>query len=585
MSKKNGPSGREVEHGGQTHFEAKDRMARLGPYYLPKPYLQIYVYEAGLLGDRRPQVGYRTISVPDRSQPIYLEQNYTWASEDKVRVLFSEEGFLERVVYSREPKSADVAVAVGRAVASVLAPVPIPLPLKGAGDLPEFSRVLFTTNLPLNCDATVDETFTVRTATGRGEGALIQSQEIVDPRSLVRRLRRGYSLVADDDVERTTDLAKEILGITGARTTLRDYLRGEFPEWLKDLMLGPINRFEDLPRQASQALVDELNRLLEINDPAHEWPDRLQLGRGPLALNRRSNQEKRYLRRSLLAAEFPGLIKEIERPLDAEAYFAAGVSVSTRQLLARRLDPVNGPSRQTLAAIANDFNALIQSDEMIWTNSWSARLRLPPGTDRPDGQAQVSASERSRLNRAILDETFRGELQSMRGELIREHRFTVKAMVEPPLPKRCDAPAEPDPAKHRVVGFYYRPLIPFTVSIKEDIDREPAGFRLVNSQSSTVYAPDCRRVEPFFLARAQVFARDSYDLRFSGGVLREVSVSRESELLKFAEIPGRILGTVTSLPAELITVNVHHKGERGGGDDPLTSDKESGRTTPRREKE
>ncbi|MBL9139090.1 MAG: hypothetical protein JNK85_24695 [Verrucomicrobiales bacterium] len=586
VSRENGPSGRVVKRGGHSYFEARDRTARLGPYYLPKPYLQIYVYESGLLGDRRPQVGYRAISIPDLSRPIYLEQNYTWASEDKVQVLFSEEGFLERVVYSREPKSADVAVAVGRAVASVLAPVPLPLPLKGIGDLPEYSRILFTTNLPLTCATKVEESFIVRTAFGRGEAPRLESSNILDPHALFRRLRRGSSLIAVDDVTAMDDFVDKVFGGVAPRSVLRDYLNSQFSASLRQTVAGALGRQQPLSREVSQALIDELNRLLDNGDVANEW----QIDPPAIGVPRRVDQltpaERRYAKRRRLSAEFPGVIRDIEAPSAIEVYFASKLSWTTRHSLSRPLNLNIAPPQDVIRAIANDWNDLLQSTETFWTEPWSYALRLPPGVERPNNTANLPLTEHARINRALLDEAFRGEIQRMHTEVIREHRFSVVAAAERTSPV-CGAvaAAEPDPALDRVVGFYYRPLIPFTVSIEENIDREPAGVRLINAQSSIVYAPDCDRVEPFFLARAQVFARDQYDLRFSGGVLKEVSVSRESELLKFAEIPGRILGTVTSLPAELITVNVHHKNNSSTDGDSLSSDKDSGRTTPRREKE
>ncbi len=102
--------------------------------------------------------------------------------------------------------------------------------------------------------------------------------------------------------------------------------------------------------------------------------------------------------------------------------------------------------------------------------------------------------------------------------------------------------------------------------------------------SGVLYVPDSQSREKFWIPTRTV-AKQSYDFVFTDGTLSEVAVRKESGLLTVAEVPGQILGTVTGLPAQLLSVEVNHNvpatDPRGDSDD----DKGSGNTRPRAPKD
>lgn len=130
-------------------------------------------------------------------------------------------------------------------------------------------------------------------------------------------------------------------------------------------------------------------------------------------------------------------------------------------------------------------------------------------------------------------------------------------------------------------AFHYRPLRPIQVTVTWPSSAGAAG----DSQlSGILYVPDLRRVEQFVIPTS-TSAKQSYDFVFTDGTLSDVAVRKESGLLTIAEVPGQILGTVTGLPAQLISVEVNHNPPAS---DPRLStgdDKGSGNTRPRSIKE
>ena len=121
--------------------------ANLIYYFLPKPYIQVYAYKLKIGTVENLHYGIRSIGVADSSHPILLQHDYNIFREDNLQVSTSAEGLLERVALRRDPKVVETGVAIAKAVLSVMAP--IPLPFKGDAGFPEFSKLVFKENFPL----------------------------------------------------------------------------------------------------------------------------------------------------------------------------------------------------------------------------------------------------------------------------------------------------------------------------------------------------------------------------------------------------------------------------------------------------
>ena len=133
-------------------------------------------------------------------------------------------------------------------------------------------------------------------------------------------------------------------------------------------------------------------------------------------------------------------------------------------------------------------------------------------------------------------------------------------------------------------AFSYRRLAPFSVQVRECGHNDSKGSPL--DIGGVVYVPDpsTNAVMKYPLTHL-TFAHQRYDFSFAGGVLSEVAVRKESELLTIAEIPGNILGVVTGLPAKLIAVEVNHDYHSGSsGTMPYSDDKDPGRAHNNQEK-
>ena len=133
-------------------------------------------------------------------------------------------------------------------------------------------------------------------------------------------------------------------------------------------------------------------------------------------------------------------------------------------------------------------------------------------------------------------------------------------------------------------AFRYRRLIPLTVTIC-DKDRGNASGSPIDI-TGIVYVPDpCPANDMSYPLTHLTFAHQRYDFAFAGGVLSEVAVRKESELLTIAEIPGNILGVVTGLPAKLISVEVNHNNSPSApGATSFGDDKDPGRSHSNQEK-
>lgn len=127
--------------------QRKNGKSRLLTYHLADPYVQVYCYRTKLGTTDNLHVGIRSIGVPSRTRAYQLIHDGSISRDDRLRITVGPDGLLERVALRNDPKLVDTAVAVGRAVLSVAAPVP--LPFKGGEDYPEFSKLVYKENLPL----------------------------------------------------------------------------------------------------------------------------------------------------------------------------------------------------------------------------------------------------------------------------------------------------------------------------------------------------------------------------------------------------------------------------------------------------
>lgn len=191
-----------------------------------------------------------------------------------------------------------------------------------------------------------------------------------------------------------------------------------------------------------------------------------------------------------------------------------------------------------------------------------------------------------------------------------------------------------------IPGFYYRPLIPVKVSIKQTPSGEssatpvvvapematspitvqsaltspttpdqsvpgpllfkiephtpPSGYypnaKLVTPETPVaietyVYCADPRQVDAFFFTKNFLAAQD-VDLKFSAGNLYEVRAKRDSDLMAVANIPLDVVGSVFGSIGGLLKVDVQH---HGAGSDSVTSiiggDKDPTRPRPPVEKD
>jgi hypothetical protein len=107
--------------------------------------VQIYAYEVRLLGKETLRVGFRPVVAPDIQHPFLIDHNFGSLVEDNLQITTSTEGLLEYVGYRRDPKVIETATAVARAALSFAAP--LPGPFKGDDGVPEFSRLVFKTNI------------------------------------------------------------------------------------------------------------------------------------------------------------------------------------------------------------------------------------------------------------------------------------------------------------------------------------------------------------------------------------------------------------------------------------------------------
>lgn len=133
-------------------------------------------------------------------------------------------------------------------------------------------------------------------------------------------------------------------------------------------------------------------------------------------------------------------------------------------------------------------------------------------------------------------------------------------------------------------AFRYRRLIPLSVRV-HDSDPGNASKSAIDI-TGIVYVPDpCPANDMSYPLTHLTFAHQRYDFAFAGGVLSEVAVRKESELLTIAEIPGNILGVVTGLPAKLISVEVNHNNSPSApGATSFGDDKDPGRSHSNQEK-
>ena len=111
-------------------------------YYLPKPYVQVELYEESFgTSNSRIHVRVQGFSVADTSQQYFLKLDHSHWVRDEVRVDLTPEGLLNHLTYDRFPRQADAVVAIGRAALKAASMV-VGGPMKGDGSPPEFARLV-----------------------------------------------------------------------------------------------------------------------------------------------------------------------------------------------------------------------------------------------------------------------------------------------------------------------------------------------------------------------------------------------------------------------------------------------------------
>ncbi len=247
------------------------------------------------------------------------------------------------------------------------------------------------------------------------------------------------------------------------------------------------------------------------------------------------------------------------------------------------------------------------------------------------------------FSRLVFEKSYKlGDIKKPVPETIGQRHFEITLDSEGTgtAAKYSGHPEDASNSLSSIPGFYYRPLIPVKVSIKQTAFGEssatpvvvapematspitvqsaltsptipdqsvpgpllfkiephspPSGYypnaKLVTPETPVaietyVYCADPRQVDAFFFTKNFLAAQD-VDLKFSAGNLYEVRAKRDSDLMAIANIPLDVVGSVFGSIGGLLKVDVQHNGAEPGGDASVViGDKAPSRPRPPVEKD
>lgn len=117
------------------------------------------------------------------------------------------------------------------------------------------------------------------------------------------------------------------------------------------------------------------------------------------------------------------------------------------------------------------------------------------------------------------------------------------------FPKRWTRLPAPDDAPASFDGFFYRPALPFTISLSNAVER--------SSIRQTVLLPNDAPILSFSPKRSPLVQRVTH-VTLENGTLKEVSINKPSSVLAGVKIPLRILQAIVALPTELIQLKFNY---------------------------
>lgn len=117
------------------------------------------------------------------------------------------------------------------------------------------------------------------------------------------------------------------------------------------------------------------------------------------------------------------------------------------------------------------------------------------------------------------------------------------------FPKEWRTLPEPDDDPARFDGFFYRPALPWTVSLSNTEEK--------SSISQTVLLPNGAPILSFSPKRSPLVQRVTH-VTLENGTLKEVSINKPSSVLAGVKIPLRILQAIVALPTELIQLKFNY---------------------------
>jgi hypothetical protein len=495
-------------------------------YYLPVPYVEVVAYQTRVLNQERIQFAIHPVALPDVTKPLLFEEDHeTFFVESKLRVVTSPEGFLERITYGREPKSAQAAAGLARAALSVVAPTP--LPFKGDDGIPEFSRVVFRKSFPV---------------------APLLHQSLVD----------------DGNIENGCPPSPPDQGVcfsVGTRQfRLTANVPGLQPKGPEHLTYYPsptnhqynnlpyIRGFYHRPLLPVSVSISELTTTQDANAsvpvvfdegigyaPRTDYTDRSDYSRPFIEIDKWGNP--RLSQSAIISGQFSDFVNVLKAPTnDVSIYLTNKWSQPTRQLLNGDFSRLNFNDKERLEkAIVDDLNNVVIGDENFSrelvsklvsdTNKEAINqlLRYQRNTKKPIQMA----------NRLLLDSVF--------SKYITRDNDSF-AWVE----------SLKGPAKIRL--------------------SEPA----VNL-TEILYCPNPWEVDAYHFSTA-IMADQSLDIRFSAGTAYDIRAHRKSEVMAVVDAILSIPNSVVGVAGNLFNVTVNHrnadpdlfKGEddKGPGDRP-----------------